>query len=462
MEKYKSIYFIIMIFLGGQILFSKPLIAPDTVYISPAYYNPKLVSVGIPQVFEIQVNNESGVEIISMHNTIEFSVENPEDKSYINCIPVYFANKNGNIVLEDNSTIGIKALAFFSKPKSDKYETKLFISYKTKEFGFKIDTIIIIANRVDSEIHTKNQILTRDACHGIDDEPAYFTFYSGLLNGSNQDLTIEKVEVRSNINYEIKGYLNELSGINSSPNISYPYTLISLYYALEIRLVDSIKQSDFIYVDYYTDKGLFTDTLGMIYSQLKGITAKTPFQYLKSFDYESVLSKKLAIRMCSEKGYKIKSIKLEGEFDASELELEEFYKVGDVFSGNYAELSQFKINPKNINFERIGEYIYELENLSSGNIIEVNFPFNLKVDVSASVINNLTSNYLVYPNPSNNIVNISNEFEAIEIELIDLYGKTILKERNKNSIDVSTIQKGVYILKATSVNSNFIEKIIID
>lgn len=457
------ITFILGIILSPALLLSKPLIAPDTVFINPANYNPNSNEVGIYTLFELHVNNHTGLEIISMGSEINLSIENPEDKSLINTLPFLIVNKTGNIYLEDRSTIAVKANIFYDNPKSYKYETDMFINYKTKENGFLIDTVHIIANRVDSKLYTMNQKLTREVCDG-NEKSELFKVYSTLINGTNKDLRIDSINFRSEFNLSIVGYLNKLFDNNNPPekNINFPYNYSSPYLTVEIEFNDSLKKDNSIYIDYFTEEGLFTDTVSIAYTKMKGITAKSYFQSLKSINYDKVESKSIGMRLCSEQGYRVKSIRLEGEIDENEIELEEFIKVGDIIDSTFAELARFVISPQHIPFERMGAYIYELENMATGNIINIDFPFTLKIELTTNVDDYKYNETHIYPNPVKDVLNISSKLNIIKAEIIDQLGKVIYYESNSNPINVRNISKGFYFLRLTTKNNTFIEKVIIE
>ena len=61
------------------------------------------------------------------------------------------------------------------------YESKFYINYKTKEAGFAVDTVVIIAKRIDADIYTRNQSLIREVCNFSDIKQDTITFYSTLL-----------------------------------------------------------------------------------------------------------------------------------------------------------------------------------------------------------------------------------------------------------------------------------------
>ena len=67
------------------------------------------------------------------------------------------------------------------------------------------------------------------------------------------------------------------------------------------------------------------------------------------------------------------------------------------------------------------------------------------------VINN-NNNLLVYPNPATNNVTIENSQKAI-IDILNIQGQTILQQtthQGKTNIDISSLAKGVYILRLFS------------
>jgi sialate O-acetylesterase len=53
----------------------------------------------------------------------------------------------------------------------------------------------------------------------------------------------------------------------------------------------------------------------------------------------------------------------------------------------------------------------------------------------------------VYPNPTKGILNIEKELEPKKIEVFDLTGKVVFKSKFVNKIDLSTVPKGVYLVK---------------
>ena len=67
---------------------------------------------------------------------------------------------------------------------------------------------------------------------------------------------------------------------------------------------------------------------------------------------------------------------------------------------------------------------------------------------------------IIYPNPATDFIRIKN-MEIIDlydcwIEIFDVYGKSILKQKYEDKIDVSALKAGYYILKATTSNATII------
>ncbi len=56
--------------------------------------------------------------------------------------------------------------------------------------------------------------------------------------------------------------------------------------------------------------------------------------------------------------------------------------------------------------------------------------------------------FLVYPNPTNSILNIrGEENKSFDLEVLDARGNLVFKQKNKNQIQLSSLPKGVYFLK---------------
>ncbi|MEI7677415.1 MAG: T9SS type A sorting domain-containing protein, partial [Bacteroidales bacterium] len=67
----------------------------------------------------------------------------------------------------------------------------------------------------------------------------------------------------------------------------------------------------------------------------------------------------------------------------------------------------------------------------------------------------------IFPNPAKSIINLKSNHEIKSVEVCDLSGKQLMKTINpKNSVDISSVQKGIYFLKISLNNGLMVKKII--
>ncbi len=75
-------------------------------------------------------------------------------------------------------------------------------------------------------------------------------------------------------------------------------------------------------------------------------------------------------------------------------------------------------------------------------------------------------NYIVYPNPAINEINISFENEkTVAIKLVNALGKIVIEEQNyfsNTSLNVNRLTKGVYFVQIVSKSGNVLKKIIVE
>lgn len=75
---------------------------------------------------------------------------------------------------------------------------------------------------------------------------------------------------------------------------------------------------------------------------------------------------------------------------------------------------------------------------------------NIIIDLPTANVNDINSfSVKVYPNPTSGMLQIQSEKPIRKVEVIGLNGQTIQQERNSKSIDISSLPKGVYLLKVT-------------
>ena len=89
---------------------------------------------------------------------------------------------------------------------------------------------------------------------------------------------------------------------------------------------------------------------------------------------------------------------------------------------------------------------------------------SLKMDATASTEDIFAANFSVYPNPAKNLINISSVKSIEKAEIFSIIGKRVVSTTSlkNNKIDVSSLAKGVYILKLVSGDVVGTIKIIIE
>jgi uncharacterized repeat protein (TIGR01451 family) len=83
---------------------------------------------------------------------------------------------------------------------------------------------------------------------------------------------------------------------------------------------------------------------------------------------------------------------------------------------------------------------------------------------SASINEESQFDLTVFPNPTNDIIHISSKSLILSLEIMDINGKTILKEestnQNSTEFNIQQLNPGVYQLKVLTENGMVIEKVI--
>ena len=76
-----------------------------------------------------------------------------------------------------------------------------------------------------------------------------------------------------------------------------------------------------------------------------------------------------------------------------------------------------------------------------------------------STENAVDSTFLLYPNPTGSVLNIKGQ-EILNIEIYNNLGQFLLRKNNSNSVDVSSLSKGVYFIKVSDGINASIKKFI--
>lgn len=101
-----------------------------------------------------------------------------------------------------------------------------------------------------------------------------------------------------------------------------------------------------------------------------------------------------------------------------------------------------------------GIYTIEMDVTDNGvpaQTVHKTIPVRVMYDSNLSGLNTLTEEGLVvYPNPTSSILNLEGLHAADKIQLLDLQGKLILSgNQQSKSLDISTLEKGVYLLRVS-------------
>tara|TARA_R110002073_G_scaffold128999_3_gene275054 strand:+ start:7486 stop:9108 length:1623 start_codon:yes stop_codon:yes gene_type:complete len=100
------------------------------------------------------------------------------------------------------------------------------------------------------------------------------------------------------------------------------------------------------------------------------------------------------------------------------------------------------------------------KDLTPGNPIESNF--NLTPCSTLSTQDQSFTNASVFPNPSNSNVTVRSSFDIDKIEVYNLLGAKLLSVKDVSTVNISSLNSGIYLLKITSGVETVTRKIIKD
>ena len=108
----------------------------------------------------------------------------------------------------------------------------------------------------------------------------------------------------------------------------------------------------------------------------------------------------------------------------------------------------------NVNFTAAqnGNYTVEVSFANGCPTVSAHYTFT---SGTSNVSENTIFEIVVYPNPTNGILNIKGTVND-EIQILDLSGRVISTHLKTNTIDVSNLSKGVYYIKMGNAFSSFV------
>jgi len=143
-------------------------------------------------------------------------------------------------------------------------------------------------------------------------------------------------------------------------------------------------------------------------------------------------------------------------------------KIADCVIDNTSSLSNFKIFKAKVDLVTGNHDVYiKFTGTYAGELFQLkSLQFINKSSTSLlSEIKDSICHLRVYPNPSNNQLNIRSDFDFKTIEICNLDGSTLYSETISNTVKSKTLQlqlpKGIYLIKVTGVKDSASSKIMI-
>lgn len=144
-----------------------------------------------------------------------------------------------------------------------------------------------------------------------------------------------------------------------------------------------------------------------------------------------------------------------GEYQRKLSNKSEKIVIADAWGNVIDEVYYFDSEPWPTEPDGNGPYL-QLIDLDLDNSLAENWTYSSYYENAEEVSS--SSSVIVYPNPANSFIIIQSEDEIVLAEIFDITGNIIIKEFS-NSIDVSALPNGLYILKANTKNSSNFGKI---
>jgi len=135
---------------------------------------------------------------------------------------------------------------------------------------------------------------------------------------------------------------------------------------------------------------------------------------------------------------------------------------GNTYSWDFGDGNTSTLQNPNNTYTSDGNYTVELITFSTDSCFSDTITQNIVI-TSTGVKKTYTQNYfIIYPNPTNNFIEIKTGLEYISATIIDVTGKTIKTINPQSKIDISNLSNGVYFIKVfsneTIITRKFIKK----
>jgi hypothetical protein len=85
-------------------------------------------------------------------------------------------------------------------------------------------------------------------------------------------------------------------------------------------------------------------------------------------------------------------------------------------------------------------------------ITDVRYRDSVRTELIADLNNHVVEQFVLYPNPSSDVIAINSSREILYVLVYDLNGKVLMRESGVHLIDVSSLEKGLYLVKVCFSN----------
>lgn len=257
-------------------------------------------------------------------------------------------------------------------------------------------------------------------------------------------------EMKNWIQQRINWLNNNIGSYDNCDDMDLPPLVISKihYHPMDVDSILNGNKLEFIQIDNNGDSDV--DLTG-IYLRELGITY--------SFPNGSTLAAHDALVLCSDSLSYVQYYRRTpfGEYQRKLSNKSENIVIADAWGNIIDEVCYADTDPWPTEPDGNGPYL-QLIDLELDNSLPENWTYRYNFDD----INEVSDSHpAVYPNPSHGIIHIVSEDEIISVEVIDLSGRTV-KFFNTDTIDVSHLSNGLYLLKINTLHSTSIEKIAIN
>ena len=268
--------------------------------------------------------------------------------------------------------------------------------------------------------------------------------------GNMSQHSAKVTEMKNWLSQRINWLNQNIGSYNDCGDVDLPPLVISKihYHPMDVDSILNGNKLEFIQIDNNGDADV--DLTG-IYLRELGITY--------TFPNGSHLAAHEALVLCSDSLSYVQYYNRTpfGEYQRKLSNRSENIVIADAWGSIIDEVCYADTDPWPTEPDGNGPYL-QLIDLELDNSLPENWTYRYSFDDVDEVSDR---NLAVYPNPSRGIFHIVSDEEIISVEVIDLSGHTI-GSFNSNTINISYLNNGLYLLRINTLNSTSIEKISIN